>query len=89
MNSIVDTNYISEVVVSKSDLSASKEIYNALQLKSVARIDYIVIGKQPFVIEVNTIPGFSKASIVPQMLSCQGIPLDEFWSMVIDVELNS
>ncbi len=69
--------------------NTSKEIYNALQLKSVARIDYIVIGKQPFVIEVNTIPGFSKASIVPQMLSCQGIPLDEFWSMVIDVELNS
>ena len=69
--------------------NTSKEIYNALQLKSVARIDYIVIGTQPFVIEVNTIPGFSKASIVPQMLSCQGIPLDKFWSMVIDVELNS
>ena len=69
--------------------NASKEIYKALQLNSVARIDYIVVGTKPFVIEVNTIPGFSQASIVPQMLSCQGIAIDEFWSMIIESELNS
>jgi D-alanine-D-alanine ligase len=66
----------------------SKEIYDALQLGSVARIDYIVMDGKPFVIEVNTIPGFSKASIVPQMLKCAGIALDEFWKMIIDAELN-
>ena len=66
----------------------SKEIYDALHLGSVARIDSIVMDGKPFVIEVNTIPGFSKASIVPQMLKCAGITLDEFWKMIIDAELN-
>jgi len=60
-----------------------------LQLSSVARIDYIVVKGTPYIIEVNTIPGFSKASIVPQMLKCAGITLEDFWSMIIEVELNN
>ena len=67
----------------------SKEIYDALQLGSVARIDYIVVNGRPFVIEVNTIPGFSKASIVPQMLKCAGIDLKDFWKMILEAELNN
>ncbi len=67
----------------------SKKIYAALQLGSVARIDYIVVDRIPFVIEVNTIPGFSKASIVPQMLKCAGIDLKDFWKMILEAELNN
>ncbi len=66
----------------------SKEIYDALQLGSVARIDYIVVEDKPFVIEVNTIPGFSEASIVPQMLKCAGIELRDFWKMILEAEIN-
>ena len=66
----------------------SKEIYDALQLGSVARIDYIVMEGKPFVIEVNTIPGFSEASIVPQMLKCAGIELRDFWKMILEAEIN-
>jgi D-alanine-D-alanine ligase len=39
------------------------------------------------VIEVNTTPGFSPASIVPQMLSCAGISITDFWKKIIEVEL--
>ena len=67
----------------------SKEIYEALQLGSVARIDYIVVDRTPNIIEVNTIPGFSQASIVPQMLNCAKISLDAFWLMIIEAELNN
>ena len=67
----------------------SKEIYEALQLGSVARIDYIVVDRTPNIIEVNTIPGFSQASIVPQMLKCAKISLDAFWLMIIEAELNN
>jgi D-alanine-D-alanine ligase-like ATP-grasp enzyme len=41
------------------------------------------------VIEVNTIPGFSKASIVPQMLKFAGIDLKDFWKMILEAELNN
>lgn len=67
----------------------SSEIYELLGLKSIARIDFILVGTTPYVIEVNTIPGFSEASIVPQMLNIAGIDLKDFWKMVIEQELNS
>ena len=69
--------------------SLSREIYEKLRLKSIARIDYIVVDDTPYVIEVNTIPGFSDASIVPQMLKCAGIEIKAFWKMLIDEELNT
>jgi len=70
-------------------LTLSKEIYEVLGLKSIARIDFILVGTTPNVIEVNTIPGFSEASIVPQMLNIAGIDLKDFWKKVIEQELNS
>ena len=68
--------------------SMAKKIYELLQLKSIARIDFMVVNDRPYVIEVNTTPGFSAASIVPQMLSVAGIPLSDFWAEIISVELD-
>jgi D-alanine-D-alanine ligase len=48
----------------------------------------MLVNKQPYVIEVNTTPGFSAASIVPQMLSAAGISLGDFWGDIISIELN-
>lgn len=67
----------------------AKAIYELLQLKSVARIDFMVVDREPFIIEVNTTPGFSPASIVPQMLACEGISIQDFWTEILEVELES
>lgn len=53
----------------------AESIYQALQCKSVIRIDFIMNDKGVNVIEVNTIPGMSDASIVPQQLAVIGFPL--------------
>jgi D-alanine-D-alanine ligase len=66
----------------------AKYIYELLQLKSIARIDFMIVGDEPYVIEVNTTPGFSAASIVPQMLACQGISIQQFWKEIIETELG-
>lgn len=66
----------------------SKEIYNLLQLKSIARIDFMVVDGIPHVIEVNTTPGFSTASLVPQMLGVYGKSIRDFWTEIFEVELN-
>lgn len=65
----------------------SKDIYNLLQLKSIARIDFMIVNDVPHVIEVNTTPGFSAASLVPQMLAEAGISITDFWSQIFEVEL--
>lgn len=66
----------------------SKDIYNLLQLKSIARIDFMVVNDVPHVIEVNTTPGFSAASLVPQMLAEAGISIKDFWRQIFEVELT-
>ncbi len=62
--------------------------YELLQLKSIARIDFMLVNDVPHVIEVNTTPGFSAASIVPQMLKADGITIHDFWSEIASVEFE-
>lgn len=66
--------------------SMARKIYDIMQLKSIARIDFMVVKGVPHLIEVNTTPGFSDASIVPKMLNCAGIPVDQFWKEIIEFE---
>lgn len=67
----------------------AKFIYELLQLRSIARIDFMIVNNEPFVIEVNTTPGFSQASIVPQMIKCEGGTIHDFWKEILDVELKN
>ncbi len=72
----------------KNKIQASaKEIYELLNLRSIARIDFMLVEDVPYVIEVNTTPGFSDASIVPKMLETANISVGEFWSQVLKTEL--
>jgi D-alanine-D-alanine ligase len=65
----------------------AKFIYELLKLRSIARIDFMVVQGVPHVIEVNTTPGFSPASIVPQMIKCEGGTIHDFWKEILEVEL--
>jgi D-alanine-D-alanine ligase len=49
----------------------------------------MLVGQTPFVIEVNTTPGFSSESIVPKMLKEAGLSLSDFWQEIFDTELKS
>lgn len=68
--------------------SVTKEVYQLLNLRSIARVDFMVVNDEPYVIEVNTTPGFSPASLVPQMLACEGISIEVFWRSILQYELN-
>jgi D-alanine-D-alanine ligase len=67
----------------------ARYIYELLNLRSIARIDFMVVAEEPFVIEVNTTPGFSAASIVPQMIRYEGRSIRDFWQDILDAELIS
>lgn len=64
----------------------AKNVYQLLQLKSIARIDFMVVNGIPHVIEVNTTPGFSTASIVPQMIQADNNTITNFWQEILEVE---
>lgn len=74
--------------LAKEVQTQAKKIYELLGLKALARIDFMLVKGVPYVIEVNTTPGFSPASIVPQMLGVAGISIQDFWKEIIQVELG-
>jgi D-alanine-D-alanine ligase len=62
----------------------SKFIYNLLGCKGIVRVDFIVIGEKPYFIEINTIPGMTKESLVPKEAAAAGISLEELYSMAVE-----
>jgi D-alanine-D-alanine ligase len=64
--------------------SLSKRIYRLLGCQGMVRMDYILVGDTFHFLEVNTIPGISPASIVPQQAVANGWSLGEFFGMVME-----
>jgi D-alanine-D-alanine ligase len=56
----------------------------------VVRIDFIYNeeAKQPFMLEINSIPGQSELSIVPQQVQVMGWSLKEFYTKLVEEALN-
>ena len=54
----------------------TKEIYGILGMRGIVRMDYIISnGKVSFLIEINSVPGMTKESIIPQMAKVGNIEL--------------
>jgi D-alanine-D-alanine ligase len=51
------------------------EIYKAMELSGICRIDYIIMKQQAYIIEINTIPGLSEESIIPQQIKAANLKL--------------
>ncbi len=66
----------------------TEKIYRILRLKSLARIDFIIVNGEPHLVEVNTTPGFSPASIVPQQLACAGISITDCFDQILRCEFG-
>ena len=62
----------------------SKKIYAHLGCAGLVRVDYICSGDDLYFLEVNTIPGMTSASLVPQMVRAAGLSMSDFLSTVIE-----
>ncbi len=62
---------------------AAKGIYRDLNCRGMIRVDFIIQENVPHVIEVNTVPGFSEASIIPQQAQAVGIDKKSLITAVI------
>ncbi len=73
----------------KNEVSAlAEKIYNILELQGLTRADFIFHNHTPHFIEVNTNPGLSEQSIIPQQAKVAGIKLEDLFSDVIDNAIN-
>ncbi len=68
----------------KDEIQAvSKKIYAHLGCAGLVRVDYIASEDGLYFLEVNTIPGMTSASLVPQMVRAAGMNMTDFLSTVI------
>jgi D-alanine-D-alanine ligase len=66
----------------------SLKLYKLLNCKGMVRFDYILNDEGLFFLEVNTVPGLSELSIVPQQALKAGISLQELFSEAVMNALN-
>ena len=62
----------------------SKKIYSHLGCAGIVRIDYIASEEGLYFLEVNTIPGMTAASLVPQMVRAAGLDMTNFLTAIIE-----
>jgi D-alanine-D-alanine ligase len=65
---------------------AATKAYELLNCRGVVRIDFIIneLNQLPYMLEVNTVPGQSAASVIPQQVKAKGLSLKEFYTSIIE-----
>jgi len=66
----------------------AKKVYNILKMTGFSRSEYIFKDGEPHLIEMNTVPGLTEASILPQQAAAAGISLVELFENAIVEALN-
>ena len=62
--------------------------YESLQMTGISRSEYIIVNGVPHFLEMNTLPGFSPASIFPQQAEYSNLDLKDLFDNEIEIALN-
>jgi len=79
---------ISEVDATKvRDLA--KKVYQILRMSGFSRSEYIFVNGKPHFLEMNTVPGLTEESLLPQQANEAGISLPDLFDNAIESALNT
>lgn len=67
----------------------AEKSYKLLDCKAYARVDIIVSNGKPYVLELNTLPGMTSASLFPKSAKAVGISFRELLTQIINYSLNN
>ena len=59
---------------------AAKKVYTTLGMKGLSRSDFIFVGDTPHFLEINSVPGLTEESLLPQQAIHVGISLKELFN---------
>ena len=63
-------------------------IYDILNCSGIVRVDFILSDKTVFLLEVNTTPGMTTTSFIPQQINAAGLNIHDVFSEVIETSFN-
>ena len=62
----------------------AKKVYTILNMSGFSRSEYILVKGEPYFLEMNTVPGLTEESILPQQAKKAGISLEELFDNAIE-----
>ncbi|APY09955.1 D-alanine--D-alanine ligase A [Seonamhaeicola sp. S2-3] len=66
----------------------AKKVYETLKMTGFSRSEYIFKDGEPHLLEINTVPGLTKESILPQQAAAAGISLENLFDNAIEEALK-
>ena len=68
----------------RSIMDLSSTISDLLNCRGLVRFDFIFNEQTPWFLEVNTVPGMSSNSIVPQQVQAYGMSLRDLYDLLLE-----
>ncbi|OCB74847.1 D-alanine--D-alanine ligase [Flavobacterium crassostreae] len=65
----------------------AKRAYELLKMSGFSRTEFIIVNEEPFMLEMNTIPGLTPESLIPQQATAAGISLTDLFTNAIELAL--
>lgn len=78
---------ISDELIQKVE-TVAKRAYEVLKMRGFSRSEFIIVDNEPYMLEMNTIPGLTTESILPQQAKVAGISLTELFDNAIELALK-
>ena len=75
--------------VTKLVQDSASMLYDWFGCKGIVRVDFIYSNEKLYLLELNTTPGMSKNSIVPQQVRQMGLTMTDVWDWVIEDAIAS
>ena len=62
----------------------SVAVFRLLHCRGIARVDLMTNGEgRPFVLEINTMPGMTETSLVPDASRAMGMPFEDLCERIL------
>lgn len=68
--------------------NVAKKVYTILKMDGFSRSEFILVNDEPYMLEMNTIPGLTTESLIPQQAKEAGISLQDLFTNAIELALN-
>ena len=75
--------------LTKKSKNLASEIYDILDCSGIVRVDYILSNNKFYFLEINTIPGMTKESLLPKEIREYGLDFKKLLSEIIDNSINN
>lgn len=66
----------------------TSQIYELVGAKGIVRADFIISNNKPVLLELNTIPGMTETSFIPQQVAAANLSMTDVLSDIIEYEYN-